>query len=118
MLAYQRVLIIMKTVGLLPRINPAFHWGGGGLSFFLGASYCLELPCVRRVDEYLCCLDIPEFVVEYGRANLLKVLGDEPSSWCQKEPPISYTYIQVRLPLLYTGTMLIATAININCFHH
>jgi hypothetical protein len=41
------------------------------------------------------CVDIPEYIVEYGRANLLKVLGDEPSPWCQNEPPISYTYIQV-----------------------
>jgi hypothetical protein len=33
--------------------------------------------------------------VDYGRANLLKVVGDEPSTWCHNEPPISYTYIQV-----------------------
>ena len=45
---------------------------------------------------FICpALDIPDYVVEYGRANLLKVVGDEPSPWCNDELPISYSYIQV-----------------------
>ena len=33
-------------------------------------------------------------MVAYGRENLLKVVGDDPSEWCQYEPPIAYGYIQ------------------------
>ena len=35
--------------------------------------------------------------MEYGRRELLKVVGDNPSPWCLNEPPIAYTYIQVRI---------------------
>ena len=37
-------------------------------------------------------------MVEYGRAELLKVVGDTPSPWCHQEPPLAYTYIQVTAP--------------------
>ena len=39
-------------------------------------------------------LDISSYIVDYGRSNLLKVVGDEPSEWCQYEPPTAYSYIQ------------------------
>lgn len=38
--------------------------------------------------------DVPDYVVEYGRTELLKVVGDPPSPWCHEEPPIAYMYIQ------------------------
>lgn len=38
--------------------------------------------------------DVDDFVVAYGRSNLLKLVGDDPSPWCQYEPPIAYGYIQ------------------------
>lgn len=38
--------------------------------------------------------DIPSYVISYGRNNLLKVVGDDPSPWCDDEIPISYSYIQ------------------------
>lgn len=58
--------------------------------FFVFQWFCFTHFC--RITKKL--PDIPEYVVEYGRANLLKVVGDEPSPWCHQEPPISYTYIQ------------------------
>ena len=33
-------------------------------------------------------------MVQYGRDNLLKVVGDDPSEWCEYEPPMAYGYIQ------------------------
>jgi len=39
-------------------------------------------------------VDVEDYVVEYGRSNLLKVVGDDPSAWCQDEPPMAYGYIQ------------------------
>ena len=38
--------------------------------------------------------ELPGYVTDYGRKNLLKVVGDEPSEWCQYEPPVAYSYIQ------------------------
>lgn len=38
--------------------------------------------------------DIPDYLEGYARSNLLKLVGDEPSSWCNNDPPISYSYIQ------------------------
>jgi len=38
--------------------------------------------------------ELDNYVVEYGRAELLKVVGDTPSPWCHNEPPIAYSYIQ------------------------
>jgi len=38
--------------------------------------------------------DVPSFVVDYGRNNLMKVVGDDPSSWCKEEPPVSYWFVQ------------------------
>ena len=38
--------------------------------------------------------DIGSFIVDYGRNNLLKVIGDDPSEWCEYEPPMAYSYIQ------------------------
>jgi len=35
-----------------------------------------------------------DFVVDYGRRELLKVAGDTPSPWCHNEPPLAYSYIQ------------------------
>ena len=39
-------------------------------------------------------VDVEDYVVEYGRSNLLKVVGDDPSPWCEYEPPMAYGYIQ------------------------
>jgi len=39
-------------------------------------------------------VDLDEYVVQYGRSNLLKVVGDDPSPWCDGQPPIAYSYIQ------------------------
>ena len=33
-------------------------------------------------------------MTDYGRKNLLKVVGDDPSEWCQYEQPMAYSYIQ------------------------
>ena len=33
-------------------------------------------------------------MLEYGRASLLKMVGDEPSGWCGEDPPVAYTYVQ------------------------
>ena len=33
-------------------------------------------------------------MTDYGRKNLLKVVGDNPSEWCQYEQPMAYSYIQ------------------------
>jgi len=38
--------------------------------------------------------DLEPYVLEYGRASLLKMVGDEPSGWCGEDPPIAYTYLQ------------------------
>ena len=46
-------------------------------------------------------LDVPEYIIEYGRSNLLKVVGDDPSPWCKNDPPLSYSYVQVNAKLLH-----------------
>ena len=65
--------------------------------------------------------DIPDYLEGYARSNLLKLVGDEPSSWCNNDPPISYSYIQVvlivklrstRKPFLHTCNFLIRTIMH------
>ena len=38
--------------------------------------------------------DLSSFIVDHGRENLYKVMGDEPCEWCQYEHPVAYSYIQ------------------------
>ena len=38
--------------------------------------------------------ELGSYVIDYGRKNLLKVVGDDPSDWCLYEPPMAYGYIQ------------------------
>lgn len=60
-------------------------------SFIVFQYFCFTNFCrVKRREK----ADLPDYVVEYGRAELLKVVGDPPSPWCHDEPPIAYTYIQ------------------------
>ena len=58
--------------------------------------YGLSLTTVLSHSHIDCNIpaELPGYVVDYGRKNLLKVVGDEPSEWCQYEPPMAYSYIQ------------------------
>jgi len=39
-------------------------------------------------------VEVEDYVIQYGRDNLLKVVGDSPSPWCHYDPPMAYSYIQ------------------------
>eukprot|EP00088_Acartia_fossae_P027859 TRINITY_DN2861_c0_g1_i4.p1 TRINITY_DN2861_c0_g1~~TRINITY_DN2861_c0_g1_i4.p1 ORF type:complete len:517 (+),score=46.70 TRINITY_DN2861_c0_g1_i4:40-1590(+) len=58
--------------------------------FFLFQWFCFTNFC--RITKYTPV--VPDFLVNYGRSNLLKILGDDPSEWCSHDPPIAYFYIQ------------------------
>jgi len=60
------------------------------LPFALFQWFCFTNFC--RITKYT--PEVPGFLHDYGRANLLKILGDEPSSWCKNDPPLSYPYVQ------------------------
>jgi len=60
------------------------------IPFFFFQWFCFTNFC--RITKHTPV--VPDFLVEYGRANLLKVLGDDPSPWCSDEPPVAYFYIQ------------------------
>lgn len=60
-------------------------------SFIVFQYFCFTNFCrVKRREK----ADVPGYVIEYGRTQLLKVVGDPPSPWCHQEPPMAYTYIQ------------------------
>jgi len=60
-------------------------------SFVVFQYFCFTNFCrVRRRDAG----EVPEYVVEHGRSELLKVVGDTPSPWCHEDPPLAYSYIQ------------------------
>jgi phosphatidylinositol glycan class V len=66
-------------------------------SFIVFQYFCFTNFCrVSRAKTS----DVEDYVVEYGRRELLKVVGDTPSPWCHNEPPIAYSYIQVFLCFL------------------
>jgi len=67
-----------------------FHMIGSVAPFALFQWFCFTHFCrITKVSP-----DIPEYIVDYGRSNLLKVAGDPPSSWCNDDPPLSYSYVQ------------------------
>merc|ERR1711974_512110 len=57
-------------------------------SFIFFQYFCFTNFCRRERSE------MDDFVVDYGRRELLKVAGDTPSPWCHNEPPLAYSYIQ------------------------
>ena len=69
--------------------------------YFCFANFCRVTKNKQGIDE--CNIidslasssaDVAAYIVEYGRANLLKVVGDDPSEWCEYERPLAYGYIQ------------------------
>jgi len=60
-------------------------------SFIVFQYFCFANWC--RVTKKQ-AVDLDDYVVQYGRSNLLKVVGDDPSPWCHNEPPLAYPYIQ------------------------
>jgi len=60
------------------------------IPFFFFQWFCFTNFC--RITKHTPA--VPDFLIEYGRANLLKILGDDPSPWCSDEPPVAYFYIQ------------------------
>jgi len=60
-------------------------------SFIFFQYFCFTNFCrVKRRERS----EMDDFVVDYGRRELLKVAGDTPSPWCHNEPPLAYSYIQ------------------------
>jgi phosphatidylinositol glycan class V len=62
--------------------------------FILFQWFCFTNFCRVTKKTPVLVSEVPGFVLDYGRANLLKVVGDAPSPWCEYEVPISYGYIQ------------------------
>ncbi|KAL4225387.1 hypothetical protein ACF0H5_016076 [Mactra antiquata] len=58
--------------------------------FIMYQYYCYHLFCS---NDYMMD-DIPDYIVQYGRENDLKVVGDTPSSWCNDTFPLAYSYVQ------------------------
>merc|ERR1712013_484295 len=60
-------------------------------SFIFFQYFCFTNFCrVKRRERS----EMDDFVVDYGRRELLKGAGDTPSPWCHNEPPLAYRYIQ------------------------
>jgi len=68
-----------------------FNLVGCVLSFIAYQYFCFTNFCRVTKNEQA---DLSQYIVDYGRENLYKVVGDEPSEWCQYEPPVAYSYIQ------------------------
>jgi len=68
-----------------------FNLVGCVVSFIAYQYFCFTNFCRVTKNKQA---ELSSFIVDYGRNNLLKVVGDEPSEWCQYEPPMAYSYIQ------------------------
>lgn len=68
-----------------------FNLVGCVVSFIAFQYFCFTNFCRVTKNKQA---ELGSYVIDYGRENLLKVVGDDPSDWCQYEPPIAYGYIQ------------------------
>merc|ERR1711953_158862 len=68
-----------------------FNLVGCVVSFIAFQYFCFTHFC--RVTQNNPA-ELGSYVIDYGRKNLLKVVGDNPSEWCQYEQPMAYSYIQ------------------------
>jgi len=68
-----------------------FNLVGCVVSFVAYQYFCFTNFCRVTKNKQA---DVGSFIVDYGRSNLLKVVGDDPSEWCEYEPPMAYSYIQ------------------------
>jgi len=68
-----------------------FNLVGCVVSFIAFQYFCFTNFCRVTQNKQA---ELGSYVIQYGRDNLLKVVGDDPSDWCQYEPPVAYGYVQ------------------------
>ena len=59
------------------------------LPFALYQYYSYALFCEKSYT-----VDIPRHLIDYSEREDLKIVGDEPSPWCNDTVPLAYSYIQ------------------------
>ena len=69
-----------------------FNLVGCVVSFIAFQYFCFTNFCRVTQNKQA---ELGSYVIQYGRDNLLKVVGDDPSDWCQYEPPVAYGYVQM-----------------------
>ncbi|CAL1540899.1 unnamed protein product [Lymnaea stagnalis] len=82
---FHSLLLVLKTVFkiviyLLTSLIPF-----GLYQYYIYQKFCLPSSTAS---------DLPNHIVTYGRSQGYKIVGDEPSSWCNQSIALSYSYIQ------------------------
>ena len=68
------------------------------IPFIIYQIYCYKLYCVKELH-----IEVPEYLIEYGNKNNLKVPGSSlASQWCHDIIPLAYRYVQITYSTLTT----------------